>query len=190
MLYLIPLFLVFATRLGEDGFTRFAVAGFSSGFVLLVTSLAASLAWLTVSAEDAPDLLASAPIARDQIDNAKAFAAATPAAVLLVPPAIGTAVIIAPMAGFWMLLGGGAAIASACLIAVWHQTPGNRKDFRRRTRGSLLMNFGRAFVSLGWLGATAIAVWGAPLLALLPALVAVGLLLALHESRPQKGAAA
>lgn len=190
LFYLVPLFLVFGTRLGEDGFNRFSAAGFAFGFVLLVTSLAASLAWLTVSAEDAPDLIASAPVSRDHIERAKALAAGLPAAALLVPPALGAAVIVGPMTGFWLLLGGGAAIASTCLIAIWHQTPGNRKEFRRRTRGSLMLNVGRSFVGLGWIGATALAVWGWPLVAIVPALISLGLLLALHESRPREGLAA
>ncbi len=186
LFYLIPLFLVFGTRLGEGSVNRVAVAGFASAFVLLVTSLAASLAWLTVSAEDAPDLIASAPVDRERLDNAKAFAAAIPAAALLLPPVIGAAFVVSPMAGFWLLLGGGAAIVSTCLIAIWHQTPGNRKDFRRRTRGSLMLNFGRSLVALAWIGATGLAVSGWPLAALIPALMALGLLLALHESRPRR----
>lgn len=185
LFYLAPLFAVFATRLGEEEISRVAVAGFASGFVLLVTSLSASLAWLTVSAEDAPDLIASAPVERDQIEYAKAVAAAAPPALLLLPPAIGASIVVAPMAGFWLLVGGAAAIISTCLIAIWHQTPGSRKDFRRRTRGSLLLNFGRSFVALGWISATALAVSGWPLLAIIPALIALGLLLALHESRPK-----
>jgi ABC-2 type transport system permease protein len=185
LFYLLPLFLVFGTQLGEEDFDRIAVASISSGFVLLVTSLAASLAWLTVSAEDAPDLIASAPVSRDRIEGAKALAAGIPAAALLLPPAVGASIVVAPMTGFWLLLGGAAAIISTCFIAIWHQTPGNRKDFRRRTRGSLLLNLGRSFVAMGWIGATWVAVSGWPLLALLPALIALGLLLALHESRPK-----
>jgi ABC-2 type transport system permease protein len=185
LFYLVPLFLVFGTRLGEGEMNRIAVAGFSSAFVLLSTSLAASLAWLTVSAEDAPDLIASAPVSRDRIESAKALAAGIPAAILLVPPVLGAAVIVAPMAGVWLLVGGGAAIVSTCFIAIWHQTPGNRKEFRRRTRGSLLLNMGRSFVALGWIGATGLAVSGWPLAALIPALISSGFLLALHESRPR-----
>jgi ABC-2 type transport system permease protein len=185
LFYLLPLFLVFGTRLGEDGFDRFAVAGFSSGFVLLVTSLAASLAWLTVSAEDAPDLIASAPVSRDRIEMAKALAAGIPAALFLAPPAVGASIVVAPMTGFWLLLGGAAAIVSTCLIAIWHQTPGNRKQFRRRTRGSLLLNLGRSFVAVGWIGATALAVSGWAIASIIPALISLGLLLALHESRPR-----
>ena len=186
LLYFAPLFAVFGSRLGEEGFNRISAAGFSSAFVLLVTSFAASLAWLTVSAEDAPDLIASAPVSRDSIDNAKAAAAALPSVLLLLPPVIGAGIVVSPMVGFWLLLGGAAAIVSTCLIAIWHQTPGNRKEFRRRTRGSLLLNFGRSFVAFGWIGATGLAVSGWPLLAIIPALIALGLMLALHESRPKE----
>ena len=188
LLYFAPLFAVFGSRLGEEGFNRISAAGFSSAFVLLVTSFAASLAWLTVSAEDAPDLIASAPVSRDSIDNAKAAAAALPSVLLLLPPVIGAGIVVSPMVGFWLLLGGAAAIVSTCLIAIWHQTPGNRKEFRRRTRGSLLLNFGRSFVAFGWIGATGLAVSGWPLLAIIPALIALGLMLALHESRPKEQA--
>ena len=86
----------------------------------------------------------------------------------------------------WLLIGGSAAILSTCLIAIWHQAPGNRKEFRRRTRGDLLLNLGRSFVAFAWEGATFLAVRGWPLIALAPAVVALGLLLALHESRPRR----
>ncbi len=192
LLYFIPLFAVFGSRFGDQGFDRISAAGFASAFVLMLTSFAASLAWLTVSAEDAPDLIASAPVSRDEIDNAKALAAAVPSVALLLPPAIGAAIFVTPAAGFWMVIGGAAAIISTCLIAIWHQTPGSRKQFRRRTRGSLMLNFGRSFVALGWIGATGLAVSGWAIFAILPALVSLGLLLALHESRPpvaERGAA-
>jgi ABC-2 type transport system permease protein len=186
LLYFAPLFAVFGSRLGDEGFNRVSAAGFSAGFVLLVTSFAASLAWLTVSAEDAPDLIASAPVSRDQVDNAKAFAAAGPSVLLLLPPVIGAAIVVGPMVGFWLLLGGAAAIVSTCLIAIWHQTPGNRKEFRRRTRGSLMLNLGRSFVAFGWIGATGLAVSGWALAAIIPAMISLGLMLALHESRPKE----
>ncbi|MBX9746781.1 MAG: hypothetical protein K2X34_07760, partial [Hyphomonadaceae bacterium] len=186
LLYFAPLFFVFGTRLGEDGFNRMAAAGFAGGFVLLLTTLSASLAWLTVSAEDAPDLIAAAPVSRDQIDNAKAFAAGAPPIVLLLAPVIGTGIVVAPMAGVWLLIGGAAAIMSSCLIAIWHQAPGSRKDFRRRSRGSLLLNFGRAFVAFGWIAATGLAVSGWAIFSIIPAIISLGLLLAMHESRPQR----
>lgn len=184
LLYLLPLFFVFTRNVGVEGMHRFSSGGFASAFVLLATSLAASLAWLTVSAEDAPDLIAGAPVAREQVEYAKAFAAAAPVWALLLLPAIG-ATWMAPMAGVWLFIGGGLAVGSACLIAVWHQAPGDRKNFRRRRRGTFLVSFGQLFVTLGWTAATAIAVVGYPVLSILPALIAIGALLALHESRPQ-----
>jgi ABC-2 type transport system permease protein len=187
LLYFAPLFVVFGARLGEDELTRVSAASFAAAFVVLVTSFAASLAWLTVSAEDAPDLIASAPVARDQVDSAKALAAAIPSLLLLAPAVIGMSAFTAPLAGFWLLLGGGAAIFSACLIAIWHQTPGTRKEFRRRTRGTLALNFSRALVSIGWIGATGLAVAGWPLASIIPAIISLGFMLALHESRPKDG---
>lgn len=186
LLYFMPLFFVFGSRVSDDGFNNISAAGFSAAFVLLVTSFAASLAWLTVSAEDAPDLITSAPVSRDTVDFSKAFAAAVPSVLLLSLPVIGAAIFVSPFVAFWLLLGGSAAIVSACLIAIWHQTPGSRKEFRRRTRGSLALNLSRAFVSLGWIGATGLAVSGWAPAAIIPAIISLGFMLALHESRPKE----
>ncbi|MEZ5957606.1 MAG: hypothetical protein R3C27_10405 [Hyphomonadaceae bacterium] len=186
LLYFMPLFFVFGSRVGDGGLTNISAAGFASAFVLLVTSFAASLAWLTVSAEDAPDLIASAPVPRDTVDFSKAFAAAVPSVLLLSLPVIGAAIFISPFAAFWLLLGGSAAIVSACLLAIWHQTPGSRKEFRRRTRGTLALNLSRAFVSIGWIAATGLAVSGWALAAIIPAIISTGFMLALHESRPKE----
>ncbi|MEZ5972532.1 MAG: hypothetical protein R3C31_12040 [Hyphomonadaceae bacterium] len=186
LLYFAPLFVVFGSQVNDGGMTRLSAAGVASAFVLIATSFAASLAWLTVSAEDAPDLITSAPVSRDEVDNAKAVAAGAPSALLLLLPVIGVGAFVSPMAGFWLALGGSAAIISTCLIAIWHQTPGNRKEFRRRTRGSLMLNFGRSFVAFGWIGATFAAVSGWPLLGIIPAIISLGLMLALHESRPKE----
>jgi ABC-2 type transport system permease protein len=186
LLYFAPLFFVFGSQIGDDGLNPISAAGFASAFVLLVTSFAASLAWLTVSAEDAPDLIASAPVSRDRVDTSKAIAAAIPSVLLLSAPVIGAILFVDLIAGVWLLLGGSAAILSTCLIAIWHQTPGNRKEFRRRTRGSLMLNFGRSFVALGWIGATGLAVSGWAIAAIIPAIIAMGFMLALHESRPKE----
>ena len=109
--------------------------------------------------------------------------------LLLSAPVIGAILFVDLIAGVWLLLGGSAAILSTCLFAIWHQTPGHRKEFRRRTRGSLMLNLGRSFVAFGWVGATGGAVSGWPLLAIIPAIISLGLMLALHESRPKEHAA-
>ncbi len=185
LIYLLPLFFIFARDMGEGGFGRAQIALFSGAFVLLSSTLASSLAWLTVSAEDAPDLIAAAPVPRSHAERAKAIAAGAPVLALMLIP-IGGALFIDPVAAFWLALGVAAAIGSACLISIWHQAPGSRKDFRRRrAQGSFGAAFAQSFVLFGWAGATGLAVNGWPLASIVPALIALGLVLALHESRPK-----
>ncbi|MBS0386160.1 MAG: hypothetical protein JSS00_12515 [Proteobacteria bacterium] len=184
ILYFIPLFFLLGTRFQREGLSQFTLPGMSWAFVVVSTTLAASLAWVTVSAEDAPDLIAGAPISRDQIERAKAIAAATPVIGLLLGPAVVTS-FSDPFAGVWLMLGGAGAIISACLIAIWYQKPGTRKNFRRRTRAGFFVNMGQAFVTLSWAGATGLAVAGWALASVIPVLIASGLLLAMHESRPK-----
>jgi ABC-2 type transport system permease protein len=184
ILYFIPLFFIFGTRFQKEGLTQFALPGFASAFVLIATTLAASLAWITVSAEDAPDLIAGAPVTRDQLERAKATAAAGPVILLLLAPAVIASLAEWP-AGFWLMVGGAGAIISVCLIAIWYQKPGNRKNFRRRTRAGFFVNMGQAVITVSWVGATGLAVAGWALASIIPVLIAAGLLLAMHESRPK-----
>jgi len=182
IIYFVPMFFAL-TRLSREGLSQFSVPSLASAFVLISTTLAASLAWLTVSAEDAPDLIASAPVARDRLDTAKAVAAGAPVLALMALPAAFTSAL-SLLAGLWVLMGAGFAIASACLIAIWYQRPGNRKNFRRRTRAGFFVSLAQVFITVCWTGATWFAVFGWPLISILPGIMALGLLLALHESRP------
>jgi hypothetical protein len=116
------------------------------------------------------------------VERAKAIAAATPVVLLMLIP-IAAAAWVDVMAGFWLLIGTTASIISSCLIGIWHQAPGNRRNFRRRTRGSLVSMLGQLFVLFGWAVATGLAVNGWPLFSIIPALIAIGVLLGLHESR-------
>jgi ABC-2 type transport system permease protein len=189
LVYLAPLVFVLWRSVGFGEASRAGVAMLSGAFVFLASSLAASLVWLTSSAEDAPDLIAAAPITPAMVVQAKAFAAGAPVAALMLAP-VSAAFVIAPMAGVWLLLGSAAAIASACLIGIWHQRPGDRKNFRRRrANASLAATLGQSFVTLSWAGATGLAVAGMALLSIIPALIAIGLVLALHESRADQPAA-
>src|SRR5262249_10213671 len=87
LVYIFPLFFVIY-RTANQGNGQVGIASIAGIFVLLASSLSANLAWLTVSAEDAPDLMAAAPVSRDQIDFAKAAAAGLPVAALMTLPAI------------------------------------------------------------------------------------------------------
>src|SRR5262249_1624131 len=150
IIYFVPMFFAM-TRLSREGLNQFAVPSYASAFVLISTTLAASLAWLTVSAEDAPDLIASAPITRNQLDTTKAIAAGVPVLALLVLPAAFSS-YLSFFAGFWVMIGGVGAITSACLIAIWYQQPGSRKNFRRRTRAGFFVNLAQVFITFCWTG--------------------------------------
>ncbi|MES1157014.1 MAG: hypothetical protein ABUL73_04455 [Alphaproteobacteria bacterium] len=179
-----PLLMVFAFRgmnFGGD-IDRGRIALFCGAFVLLASTLASSLVWLTVSAEDAPDLIAAAPVARERVERAKLIAAGLPVAVLMLLPALGAGYFY-PVAGLWLFAGIVATIISSGLIGIWYQSPGSRKNFRRRAGMPLAGRFGQFFVTFAWVITTGLCVAGWWMLALIPGLIALGLLLALHESR-------
>lgn len=182
LVYMIPLAFMWV-RNADGGSTSPAFLGLMGGAVAAIAaSLTGSLAWITVSAEDAPDLIAAAPLDRAKVDRAKLVAAVVPVGLLV---AVGAAFIgqASLAAGAWTFAGGVAAAVSAGFIGIWHQEPGSRKDFRRRPRASWTAQLGQSFVAVGWAGATGVAAAGQPVLALIPGVIALGLLLALGESR-------
>ncbi|MBI1185895.1 MAG: hypothetical protein GC206_00895 [Alphaproteobacteria bacterium] len=196
LLYFAPLVYVMARDIGDGEITRAALATSAGALVFISSMLAHGLVWLTVSAEDAPDLIAAAPVDRARVERAKALAASTPLLALNLAPIVAAA-FVSVAAAAWLALGLTLSIVSTTLIGIWHQQPGKRRDFRTRARArvSLAANFGQFFVTLGWGAATGLTVAGglSALLAIIPALISLGLLLALHESRikdPQAAAEA
>lgn len=153
LVFMVPILALIFTD-GQVTPQRLAAAG-----VFLAGALSSSLAWLVLCAEDAPDLIAAAPLARGVALRAKLAAALTPpllmvmALALLVLPKSPLAVaVMLPMA----LLAG---LASAAM-QVWTQPPARRSAFRKRYRSSLLMAVGE-FVLLGSVaGATRLALAG------------------------------
>lgn len=191
LLYFAPVVFLMWRNLSEGDLTRTALSTTAGAIVFISSLLSAGLVWLAVSAEDAPDLIAAAPVPDAHVERAKAVAATAPVFAVLTIPAI-AALFVSPIAALWFVLGAGAAIVSTALIGIWHKAPAQRKDFRRRARTSLAANFGQFFVTLAWAAATGLAVWSGwgAILALIPTLIALGLLLALHESHVKDPAAA
>jgi ABC-2 type transport system permease protein len=182
LIYMAPLLFILY-RSSADGGMDPGLFGLMAGAITAISaSLAAALAWITVSAEDAPDLIAAAPVERRVVERGKLIAAVTPVALLAAGAAIGLARMDV-MAGAWTFAGSIAAAISAGYVGVWHQEPGARKDFRRRPRASWTAQLGQGFVAIGWAGAAGLAASGLAPLGLIPALIALGLLLALGESR-------
>jgi ABC-2 type transport system permease protein len=179
VLYLLPV--TFLLLRSAAGHMTWALPGGAAAITFMAGQVGASLTWITVSAEEAPELLQCAPAASSTVRNAKLFAGLAPLALLLVIPlAIVTA--SAPVTGLAASAGAGAAAISAGLINSWYPTPGKRSDFlRRRRSGSLLLGLAIFFVSALIAAATALAALGLPW-ALIPAILAVGALLALRRS--------
>ncbi len=171
VVYLIPLVFYLLRGAGGHGAARLAVGVGSVAFVC--GQVAGSLVWLTVSAEDAPELLGCAPASRTAIRRAKLCAALLPLGVLMIGPLL-VLVVLAPLAGLACAAGCvGAALGSA-LIGFALQKPAKRSTFRRRRSGSLLASMAE-FGSGAAIALTAgFAVLWPPLL-LAPLAVAVGL---------------
>jgi ABC-2 type transport system permease protein len=107
------------------------------GSVLIAGQLVGSFAWLAVSAEDAPDLLTVAPVARRDVERAKLASAMAMAAPfgLILPVAIAVTSPLGALVTIIMTAAGGAA---AGLIEIKWQKPAPRNTFRRRRSGSIV----------------------------------------------------
>jgi len=179
VLYLLPVtFLLLRSAAGHQAF---ALPGGAAAITFMAGQVGASLTWITVSAEESPELLQCAPASAGLVRNAKLLAALAPLGLLLaVPLAIITAA--APAAGLAATAGATAAAYAAGLINAWYPTPGKRSDFlRRRRSGSILVGLAYFFVSALIAAATGLAAvmlaW-----ALIPAALTVVALLVLRRS--------
>jgi ABC-2 type transport system permease protein len=121
--------------------------------VLIAGQLAGSLAWLTVSAEESPDLIAVAPVEKKAAERAKLAAAlliAAPFAVVL-PLAIA---LMSPRGAIIALAMTVAAAFAAGMVELKFQHPAPRKSFGKRKEGSFLVGV-LTFLMTGVLGLAA-----------------------------------
>ncbi len=111
--------------------------GLAFASVLIAGQLVGSFAWLTVSAEDAPDLIAVAPVTKNAIDRVKlmaAFAMAAPMGVIL-PVAIAFQTLPGALVTLACTAIAGAA---AGFIELKLGKPGQRAAFAKRRSGSVV----------------------------------------------------
>jgi ABC-2 type transport system permease protein len=139
--------------------------------VMAAGQLAGGLAWLTISGEDAPDLVATAPVPGRAVLRAKVEAVLTIIAVVFVPLVAAIAV-----ASLWhaavTFAGVVIAAAAATSIQLWFRTQAKRSQFRRRQVSSRVATFAEAFSSITWAATAAVATIS-PLLAIPPGLIAL-----------------
>lgn len=171
ILYLLPPALILWLSFRDGGI---ALVVMVPVLVMAAGQLAGGLAWLSISGEDAPDLVATAPITARRIVVAKIEAVMGMIALVFAPlvlalafAAIEGAVICAAS----ILI----AAASATLIQLCFRVQARRNQFRRRQTSSRIATFAEAFSSIAWAATAALAAsesW----LALFPAIIAIFIL--------------
>jgi ABC-2 type transport system permease protein len=182
LLYLIPVSLVLA-RAASRGESA-ALAGAAAMVVFMSGQVAGSLAWITMSAEEAPALLLASPTPLAAVRRAKLVAALIPLAFILAPIAA-AATWFSLKLGLVTLLGAAAGGYACALVNLWQQKPARRSDFRRRRGASWYALWLEAAICGFIAVATAAALANQPLWAIPPAVVAAGLLLLARRSDAQ-----
>ena len=145
LLYMVPLAILLLTKGGDR------LPGIGAALTFLCGSLTASLAWVIISAEDAPDLLAAAPCSMATIRRAKLVAVAMPAPVLMALPLLWM-LTRNPLAALLMCFTVAGSVTTSALIAMWCGRPAVRGEFKARGKGNFLSNALEVLNGFGWSG--------------------------------------
>ncbi|MEO8751541.1 MAG: hypothetical protein ABI624_02560 [Casimicrobiaceae bacterium] len=143
-LYLLPVVFI-AIRRGDGAVFAAPVC------ILLAASLAGNLAWLTVAAEDAPELIGAAPVRLATLGWMKVLAAVAPVWVLVSPVMVYLAAVRPYAAAVFVFCLAGATL-SAGIMQVWYPQRGRRADFKRRMQSSRLITMLEALGGFAWTG--------------------------------------
>jgi ABC-2 type transport system permease protein len=156
ILYLLPPALLLWRNFGAQTSALFVLVP-----VLVMASgqLAGGLAWLAVSGEDAPDLVAGAPLQPGAIIRAK-IEAVLGAITMVLAPLLIVLALAAPAMALIAALGSACAATAATAIQLWFRVQANRSYFRRRQTSSRAATFAEAFSSIAWAGTAALAAMG------------------------------
>jgi ABC-2 type transport system permease protein len=111
--------------------------------IVVVAGIAGPLAWITITAEDAPDLLASAPVSRASLIRAKIEAALLPVLPLCLLPLLFLS-RTHPWFAFSASFCAAAAALSAALINMGNPVAKRRDSLKQRHKG----NGGRGFLEV------------------------------------------
>jgi ABC-2 type transport system permease protein len=179
ILYLVPPALLLWRSFGEGG----ALLVLVPVLVMAAGQLAGGLAWLAISGEDAPDLVATAPVAAQRIVRAKVEAVMGGIAVVFAPFVTALA-LLSPFHALVSAAGIMIAAASATQIQLWFRNQAKRSHFRRRQISSRMATFAEAFSSITWAATAALAAAGS-LLAIFTAVIALGTLIGARVISPR-----
>jgi ABC-2 type transport system permease protein len=159
--------------------------------IMAAGQLAGGLAWLTISGEDAPDLVETSPLPKSRILLAKTTAVLECIGLIFLPFVFALA-LVSPEKALVAAVGIFASAMSATSIQLWFRSQAKRSQFRRRHTSSRIATFSEAFVSIAWAGTGTVAAAGS-WLAVFVALFTLGMLgcvRLLSPARAQKRLAA
>jgi ABC-2 type transport system permease protein len=152
LLYLLPPFFLLSRSFYGDGRGAALVVPV---LIMAAGQLAGGLAWLAISGEDAPDLIASAPVAAYRVWLAKVEAVAAAIGIVFGPLVVLLAVID-PVFAVAAAIGIAIASTSATAIQFWFRAQVKRSLFRRRHVSSRIATFAEALCSIAWASAGAL----------------------------------
>lgn len=179
LIYIIP---IVGLMFGElrDGA---AIGGrIAAACTLFAGLLASSLAWLTVCAEDAPELIDAAPVPAAVVQRAKLIAACLPPLALILVPVAFVATRSALAASVALAVSVIAAVTAA-LLQAWYGKRQSRSSFRNRQRNSIALSIGESVMVAAWSGVAALLARGSPW-AIAPLIVAGTIVYASAQARP------
>jgi ABC-2 type transport system permease protein len=181
LLYLVPPALMLWHSFSDSSA---AIVLITPVIVMAAGQLAGGLAWLTISGEDAADLVATAPMPPARVIRAKIEV------VLLTIGAVFAPLMIAlAFASAWQAVvtavGVLVATVSAAAIQLWFRVQAKRSQFRRRQTSSRIATFAEAFASIGW-AATSALVLAIPIAAVVSGLMTAVILAATWRLSPRR----
>jgi ABC-2 type transport system permease protein len=182
LLYLVPPALMLWRSFSESST---AIVLITPVIVMAAGQLAGGLAWLTISGEDAADLVATAPLPPSSVIRAK-IEVVLMAIGAIFAPLIAALAFASPTQATVTALGVLVATVSATAIQLWFRVQAKRSQFRRRQTSSRLATFAEAFCSIGWAATAALAVT-IPLAAVISGALTSGILAATWKISPRRG---
>ena len=181
LLYLVPPALMLWRSFSDSSL---AIVLITPVIVMAAGQLAGGLAWLTISGEDAADLVATAPLQPSHVIRAKIEVVLIAIAVIFAP-LVAALLFASPLQAAVTAVGVIIAAASATAIQLWFRVQARRSQFRRRQTSSRLATFAEAFSSIGW-AATAALVLAVPVAALVSGLMTMAILAATWKLSPRR----
>jgi ABC-2 type transport system permease protein len=182
LLYLVPPALLLVRSFSDHSAATVLV---TPVIVMAAGQLAGGLAWLTISGEDAADLVATAPLPPSRVTRAKIEVVLIAIGAICAPLVIALSFVSVSQAAI-TALGVLMATVSAAAIQLWFRVQARRSQFRRRQTSSRIATFAEAFCSIGWAATSALAL-AIPIAAVISGVMTAAILAATWKISPRRG---